>query len=370
MPAQAQARHMLADEHLVVVSIEHCTASRPSFSLKGSSQAYTDHVTALRSDLEDVFGAMVSEEQIVVKVNDPTGRPPPPPAALAAGASPRGPLVWRPRIGSFEVEYALKAGPRIVGSGSCYSKIASKKFPNTSKLSADIFNKVQTLLAREDRVDRAATRQASTVQPQALAQAATAFAQEEQEERDRQGDAHTTGTTEDLEAFGRGGMQSEKAGAGETGGGDAAEGAPGGEMAGQVSAEQAAQEGAPEALGPQLAHADTPRADAKLDAGAGAPGESWEGAAQHEVPQEAGTADAAGHEHILGPTGGEAPARAAALPLADTPATMEVDDAGPVHAPPATDASQAAVEGNGHGGGLYEPPLPLAPAPDSAEPSG
>lgn len=152
---------MLADDHVVEVAIEHCTAQRPSFSLKGSAAAYDEHVSSVMSALEDQFAAIANAGAIQLVLNSPAGRAPQPRLTDSVPPIPgvriRPATEWKPRIGSFEVAFALKSAGRTVGGAEVFSKLKTTKFPNPSKLAADVYARVQALLERDEHVEKAAT---------------------------------------------------------------------------------------------------------------------------------------------------------------------------------------------------------------------
>ena len=54
-PTQDQQREVPRDNHTLELYVEHCTAPRPTASLKGSTEAYTDLADALEATLKQRF---------------------------------------------------------------------------------------------------------------------------------------------------------------------------------------------------------------------------------------------------------------------------------------------------------------------------
>ena len=127
---------------VLVVSIEQCTAARPTASLKGSSERYK--WTAER--LEELLRSMLpSGVQLSMLINNdkpavPAHRPSP---VLPAGTRQRTAnrdqeMGTAPRIGAFEVNCQVVSGNELIGGGPVFSKLNAGRWPNANALARDI----------------------------------------------------------------------------------------------------------------------------------------------------------------------------------------------------------------------------------------
>ncbi len=139
------ARHdfIMDDRCVLVVSIEHCTAVRPTASLKGSAERYK--WTAER--LEELLRSMLPENvhlSLLINNGKPSTmmshRPPPvlPAGAERSTATREENVGTAPRIGAFEVEYRVVHGNKIIGRAPVFSKLNAGRWPNANALARDI----------------------------------------------------------------------------------------------------------------------------------------------------------------------------------------------------------------------------------------
>ena len=176
----AEPMRQLAEHHRLSVHVEHCTCIRPSHHLRGSREKYTSYFTALEAALQPLQvpgqivarnaatathacssrGARQGEGYLQLVANSPEWQGMPgleeqqapksrpgsagsvashraplqprlPPATLDAYGFPsNGPPRW-PRVGSFEVSYALTNTTSKVTYGPflCFSKLQSERRP-------------------------------------------------------------------------------------------------------------------------------------------------------------------------------------------------------------------------------------------------
>ena len=165
------------------VFVEVCSANRETMrSVKGSRERYDGAYDALDHRVRQTFGEDAA--RVAVLRNPPPSALPRPlarrlpsewgggkggrsadvvgpnPFRLAraksaaalrgagAGVAPRGSGSY-PRLGAFEVGYALLLGGRLAGHGMVGSKLVSGLFPNTSRMGTELIRCVQDDLARD-----------------------------------------------------------------------------------------------------------------------------------------------------------------------------------------------------------------------------
>lgn len=165
----------------LTVHLECCTAVRPTYSLKGTREAYEEAQARLAAALSELsvtlhrdFG--VDVPQLLVNGAPPHQRAAPPlPFGAVAKSSSRGSAAGAssttPRIGAFEVTFTLAdANGFLRRAGILFSKLTCRQWPNTGKLANSLGTVVSvTLKTQPEGVGETALPSAAKLVPSASA---------------------------------------------------------------------------------------------------------------------------------------------------------------------------------------------------------
>lgn len=182
----AEPLRQLQPHHILYIHLEHCTAQRPAFSLRGTREKYESQAMLIEECVEQFRG----DGDVKVLHNVPPGAPPGRPSS-AAGAlgsgSPSGrqsrpqsagsvrtpnwgsgnamttshglgkmglaPTTQFPRIGAFEVGVSLRniATSTTYGPEPLASKLATGRWPSHKKVTTALSEHLQRWLKQDER---------------------------------------------------------------------------------------------------------------------------------------------------------------------------------------------------------------------------